>query len=513
VLDNDEDEDGDQLEITDVGNPSNGTAVAIDDDGDGVKDAISYTPSNSPDTVTFEYTISDGNGGTDTAEVTVNVTGDESSCGPLTVRVEDPNGNLVPGVGFEPKYDGDNDGEPEKLPKRGMATGKFTYPVEVDDDPSLSKMNESLITQFPDGFATSVQDQFKDVETIVTSNGTKEEPDDFIYPAQDRDNTKSKLATDPSSTPPPNACNDGEDNDGDGDVDSADCNCANGDTDSEASGGNCLGSCPNMSGDQVAVSEYECFADDDSDCPTQLPDQETSQATYTFDSPLQSDDVVTVPNWVTANIQDSAGDSPPPYEVYAETTVTAVDGAGNTVGQKSQRVEADVPGGNISSDSSQNWSAIELNNIGGAESLEVTSEANVVYTNTGTGAYALGKAETGCPTTDSNQSPQADITKQTQGQQNQCLRLDGSGSSDPDGSITDYDWSLTAVAPDGDILEKNGTGKLSDHVFDQQASWQVGLTVTDDSGAKSTASVTHNVEPTSGADCGNDFSWDPNWGQ
>ena len=134
VLDNDEDEDGDQLEITDVGTPTsnddgsvNGTAIAEDDDGDGVDDFISYTPSYSPDTVTFEYTISDGNGGTDTAEVTVNVTGDKSSCGPLTVRVEDPNGNLVPGVGFGPKYDGDNDGEPEQLPKRGMATGKFTY--------------------------------------------------------------------------------------------------------------------------------------------------------------------------------------------------------------------------------------------------------------------------------------------------------------------------------------------------------------------------------------------------
>ena len=195
MLDNDEDEDGDQLEITDVGNPSNGTAVAIDDDGDGVKDAISYTPSNSPDTVTFEYTISDGNGGTDTAEVTVNVTGDTSSCGPLTVRVEDPNGNLVPGVGFEPKYDGDNDGEPEQLPKRGMATGKFTYPVEVDDNPSLSKMNEDLITQFPDGFATSVQSFDKQVET--TASG-KAEPDDFWYPLQERVLTKSKLATDPS---------------------------------------------------------------------------------------------------------------------------------------------------------------------------------------------------------------------------------------------------------------------------------------------------------------------------
>ena len=178
VLDNDEDEDGDQLEITDVGNPSNGTAVAIDDDGDGVKDAILYTPSNSPDTVTFDYTVSDGNGGTDTAEVTVNVTGDASSCGPLTVRVEDPDGNLVPGVGFEPKYDGDNDGEPEQLPKRGMATGKFTYPVEVDDDPSLSKMNEDLITEFPDGFATSVENYDKDLEQTLG----QDEPDDFRYP-------------------------------------------------------------------------------------------------------------------------------------------------------------------------------------------------------------------------------------------------------------------------------------------------------------------------------------------
>ena len=119
VLDNDDDEDGDQLEITDVGNPSNGTAVAIDDDDDGVKDAISYTPSNSPDTVTFEYTISDGNGGTDTAEVTVNVTGNESSCGPLTVRVEDQNEDLVNAT-FTPMYDTTNtsDGVLETLPPK-----------------------------------------------------------------------------------------------------------------------------------------------------------------------------------------------------------------------------------------------------------------------------------------------------------------------------------------------------------------------------------------------------------
>jgi len=512
VLHNDSDPDENPLVVTSVGDP-----VSIFDDEvngsasvDPMTGEIIYIPEEAPDTVEFEYTISDANGGTDTATVRVNVTGDKSSCGELTIRVEGPNGSTTPGVGFRPKYDSDANGTTtadEKLPERGQATGKFTYNVTVDDTPRLSKMNESLITQFPTGFATSVEKFEKAVETTLD----QDEPDDHTY--QNQSNKKSKLATDPSGPPPPNACNDGEDNDGDGDVDSADCNCANGDTDSEASGGNCLGSCPNMSGDQVAVSEYECFADDDSDCPTQLPDQETSQATYTIDSPLQSDDVVTVPNWVTANIQDSAGDSPPPYEVYAETTVTAVDGAGNTVGQKSQRVEADVPNGNISSDTSQNWNPVELNNIGGAESLEITSEANVVYTNTGTGAYALGKATTDCPTIDSNQGPQADITKYTQGQQNQCLRLDGSGSSDPDGSIADYDWSLTTVSGGGGLRQRNGTGELSDHEFDQQDKWQIGLTVTDDNGAKNTASVTHQVEPTSGADCGSDFSWDPNWGQ
>ena len=211
MLDNDDDEDGDQLEITDVGNPSNGTAVAIDDDGDGVKDAISYTPSNSSDTVTFEYTISDGNGGTDTAEVTVNVTGDESSCGPLTVRVEDPNGNLVPGVGFEPKYDGDNDGQLEQLPKRGMATGKFTYPVEVDDDPSLSEMNENLLGEIPDGFATSVDRFDKNVEETASD---QKEPDDFWYGNKFNRN-KLKLATDPSSSTPPRTVTCYEDQDGD----------------------------------------------------------------------------------------------------------------------------------------------------------------------------------------------------------------------------------------------------------------------------------------------------------
>jgi len=68
VLDNDDDADGDPLEVTIVSDPSNGLAT-INPDG-----TIEYTPDADFTGVdTFTYTISDGAGGTDTATVTVTV--------------------------------------------------------------------------------------------------------------------------------------------------------------------------------------------------------------------------------------------------------------------------------------------------------------------------------------------------------------------------------------------------------------------------------------------------------
>jgi hypothetical protein len=70
VLANDADADGDTLSVTAVTQGTHG-AVAITGGGTGV----SYTPALNyfgPDS--FTYTVSDGNGGTDTATVTVNVT-------------------------------------------------------------------------------------------------------------------------------------------------------------------------------------------------------------------------------------------------------------------------------------------------------------------------------------------------------------------------------------------------------------------------------------------------------
>jgi hypothetical protein len=68
VLRNDDDPDGDSLEITDVTQPDGGT-VEITDDGQ-----IRFTPDPGFTGHTrFTYTIDDGNGGTDTAEVVINV--------------------------------------------------------------------------------------------------------------------------------------------------------------------------------------------------------------------------------------------------------------------------------------------------------------------------------------------------------------------------------------------------------------------------------------------------------
>ncbi len=68
VLTNDSDVEDDTLTITDVAEPGNGMAVINGND-------IEYTPELDFFGVdTFEYTISDGNGGTDTATVTVTVT-------------------------------------------------------------------------------------------------------------------------------------------------------------------------------------------------------------------------------------------------------------------------------------------------------------------------------------------------------------------------------------------------------------------------------------------------------
>jgi PKD repeat protein len=61
------------------------------------------------------------------------------------------------------------------------------------------------------------------------------------------------------------------------------------------------------------------------------------------------------------------------------------------------------------------------------------------------------------------------------------VAFDGSGSSDPDGAITSWSWSF------GDGTA--GTGATTSHVYSTAGTFTAGLTVTDDGGASSTATM------------------------
>lgn len=71
-----------------------------------------------------------------------------------------------------------------------------------------------------------------------------------------------------------------------------------------------------------------------------------------------------------------------------------------------------------------------------------------------------------------NQAPIANFTATADGL---ALALDASLSSDPDGTIASYDWDF------GDGT--TGTGEIVTHTYDQAGSYDVKLTVTDDSSA------------------------------
>ena len=90
MLNNDTDIDGDELSVVNVTTPANGT-VEINEDG-----TVTYTPNqNFTGVDTFEYTISDENGGIDTAIVTITIIDTES---PVIVCPENMNINNDPGI-------------------------------------------------------------------------------------------------------------------------------------------------------------------------------------------------------------------------------------------------------------------------------------------------------------------------------------------------------------------------------------------------------------------------------
>ncbi len=142
-LNNDDDIDGDSIELIDVSQPSNGSS-------DYTVDYVYYTPNenyNGPDS--FTYTISDGNGGTDTATVfvTVNPLNDPPTAVDDTATVqEDSMDNKIDVLANDTDIDGDElDITGVSTPAHGKATHTASF-VYYTPDPNYAGSDQFSYT-------------------------------------------------------------------------------------------------------------------------------------------------------------------------------------------------------------------------------------------------------------------------------------------------------------------------------------------------------------------------------
>jgi len=86
-----------------------------------------------------------------------------------------------------------------------------------------------------------------------------------------------------------------------------------------------------------------------------------------------------------------------------------------------------------------------------------------------------------------NTPPTAVISGPTTGIEGEVLTYDGTGSSDPDGTIASYEWDMG----DGTIL----SGDIVTHSYSTAATYTVTLTVTDDDGDSDSATQSVTIDP------------------
>ena len=154
VLDNDYDQDGDDLTVDSVVNPTNlgGTATV-----GGGGDYVQYTPpSDTTGTDEFDYTAKDTNDNTDSATVSVNL--DAEDCGDISVSFQDDNGNSVSVDNAYVNYNDDD------LTGSGKS---FSYEVDLFDDGRDALIKQEFITP-PEGYRLREDDWVNKFEAEET---------------------------------------------------------------------------------------------------------------------------------------------------------------------------------------------------------------------------------------------------------------------------------------------------------------------------------------------------------
>ncbi|MCL4264506.1 MAG: tandem-95 repeat protein [Anaerolineae bacterium] len=158
VLANDSDVDGDSLTITAVSSPAQGTAVLNPDQ------TITYTPhQDSHGADSFSYTVSDGNGDTATAQVTVavNPVNDPPTAGDDTATTAEDTAVTIPVLVNDSDVDGD-------LLTVTSVTAPLSGTVTINPDSSLTYLPAANFNGV-DGFSYTISDGHNAMATAIVT--------------------------------------------------------------------------------------------------------------------------------------------------------------------------------------------------------------------------------------------------------------------------------------------------------------------------------------------------------
>ncbi|MEQ8515501.1 MAG: PKD domain-containing protein, partial [Chromatocurvus sp.] len=106
-----------------------------------------------------------------------------------------------------------------------------------------------------------------------------------------------------------------------------------------------------------------------------------------------------------------------------------------------------------------------------------------------------GGSAPSAPAMPANQGPQVRIEAPETATPGETVSLDGSASSDPDGSITDYAWSQTSGTAVSLTGANQARASFTAPAVNEPTPLAFSLSVTDNSGAENTASVSISIQP------------------